>query len=181
RKEWESRWLTIWSRTGAARRGAWQSSDRGLRQPMDLACYDAKQPDPAGKESALVQKWCHLRAPCAGFSRQLRRRHRGFSRFDFETGLLARLGSDGSVAAALLSLAPEGRRLRHCRLLRSASVLWDAHRFQGVLEGGPSPRTSGHHGIGDESHLGPSSVVPEVSPCAAWEPLAELLCLERHF
>ena len=77
-----------------------------------------------------------------------------------EARLSARPGRHGHLAAAVLSVAAAGRRLRHRRLHRRPSALRHAGRFPGVSARGASPRPAGHHRAGAEPHLRPASLVP---------------------
>ena len=89
------------------------------------------------------------------------------------------LGVTAHLAAAVLSFAAQGRRLRHCRLLRRASDVRHAGGFQGVPARGAPARLAGHHRTGAEPHLRPAPVVSARAPRQPRQPLAELLCLER--
>ena len=64
------------------------------------------------------------------------------------------LGVNVHLAAAVLSVAAQGRRLRHLRLSPHQSVLWRHGRLQGLHGGGSSPRHSRPHRARHQSHLG---------------------------
>ena len=70
------------------------------------------------------------------------------------------LGITADLAAALLSLAAEGRRLRHRRLHRRAPRVRDHAGLPRLPEGGAPPRPPRHHRAGAEPHLRPASLVP---------------------
>ena len=83
---------------------------------------------------------------------------------------------------AVLSFAVEGRRLRYRRLHRHQSLATARWRdFKSLLRRSPQPRAARHHRTGDQSHVGPASLVPARPPCAKpGSTVARLLRLERH-
>ncbi len=130
--------------------------------------------------SALVQGRDHLRSPRPRLLRQQRRRHRRLRRPDAEAALPARPRRHLPLAAAVLSLAAPGRRVRHRRLHVDQPDLRDARRLQalprrGARAGHPRPDRAGH-----QPHLRSASVVPAGATRAEGLARARLLRVERH-
>ncbi len=109
---------------------------------------------------ALVQGRHHLRDPRQGLLRQQQRRHRRFPGPDAEAGLSAGPGGHLPVAAAVLSLAAAGRRVRHLRLHQCPSQLRNAGRLQGLPERGARAQHAGADRAGGQPHLRSAPLVP---------------------
>ncbi len=69
------------------------------------------------------------------------------------------LGVTAIWLLAVLSVAAQGRRLRHLRLLRGASKVRHAGGLQNVFARGAPPGAAGHHRTGAQPHFRPASVV----------------------
>ena len=84
----------------------------------------------------------------------------------------------GALAAAVLPLAAQGRRLRHRRLHGRPPRLRDPGRLQALPRRGAPPRAAGDHRAGPQPHLRPAPLVPARAPCSTRQPRARLLRLE---
>ncbi len=90
------------------------------------------------------------------------------------------LGVIGDLAAAVLSLAAAGRRLRHSRLSQHQSVLRQHARRQAPDPRGAPARPARHHRAGHQPHLRPASLVPARTPGQEGLAPSRLLRVERH-
>ncbi len=104
---------------------------------------------------------------------------------DFE-GMRAKAGlSPGSrhhraLAAAVLSVAAQGRRLRHRQVSRHPSRPTARCATSAAGARLPRSRHPGHHRAGHQPHVRPASLVPARPPRQAGLGGARFLCLERH-
>ncbi len=85
-----------------------------------------------------------------------------------------------AVAAAVLSVAAQGRRLRRLRLPQRASAVRRGGGLQAVRARGAAPRPQGDHGARGQPHLRPAPLVPGGAARAGGLAEARLLRLERH-
>ncbi|EFF93154.1 trehalose synthase [Streptomyces sp. e14] len=127
----------------------------------------------------MVQACRLLRGPGPLLPGQQRRRHRRPEGPDRQTGLSAVAGRGLPVAAAVLQVAPQGRRLRRLRLHRGAARVRRPRRLRGVRGRRPPARHARHHRLRHEPHQRPAPVVPGV-PQGPHRPLRRLLRLGRR-
>ena len=127
-------------------------------------------PDPAillrteRRRCTLVQGRRHLPAQCEVVLRLERRWHRRLPGPDLETRLHPRSRGQHHLADAVLSIAAQGRRLRHRRLRERAPAVRHPGRFSRHVARGASARSQGRHRTGHQSHLRPASLVPGRAP-----------------
>ncbi len=108
----------------------------------------------------MVQGRGHLPTAREVVLRFQRRRRRRPARTDLQTGLHRQPGRGHDLAAAVLSVAPARRRLRHRRLPRRASRLRHRGRRAQADPRRPCARPARDHRAGGEPYLRPASVVP---------------------
>src|SRR5215472_14343669 len=81
---------------------------------------------------------------------------------------------------ALLSIASEGRWIRHLRLPERSSDVRHGRRLASLPECRSRTRTAGHDRAGRESYFRSASLVPKSPASPAWVTGARLLRLERY-
>ena len=151
--------------------------DANLVIPADAAATAAAShdDDPLWFKDAIIYQ-AHVKS----FFDSNERRHRRLHRPDPEARLPAGPRHHLPLAAAVLSLAAQGRRLRHRRLPERPSELRHARRLQGVRARRARAAHQGPDRAGRQPHLGSAPVVPARAPRAARIARARVLRLERH-
>ena len=134
-----------------------------------------------GRRSVVVQGRRHLSAARARVLRRQRRRHWRFPRPDRKAGLHPGPGRHGHLAVAVFPVAA-------CEMTATTSPTIPASirpteicaDFKAFLREAKQTRSARDHGNGDEPHLRPARVVPEVTAGQARRQVARFLRLERH-
>ena len=131
--------------------------------------------DPLWYKDAIIYQ-AHVKS----FFDSNERRHRRLPGPDAEARLPAEPRHHLPLAAAVLPVAAQGRRLRHRRLPERPPELRHARRLQGVRARRARAAHQGPDRARRQPHLGPASVVPARAPRAARIAGARVLRLERH-
>ena len=159
-------------RRGTDRRGGARPIHRSRRRRGRRAAR--------GGRPVLVQGRRHLPAARQGVLRLQRRRQRRLPRPDRKARLHQGPGRQRRLAAALLSVAAQGRRVRRRRLPQRAPAVRDAQRLPALRARGAPPGPQGHHRARRQPHVGPAPLVPGRAPGARGFGQARLLRLERR-
>ncbi len=128
----------------------------------------------------LVQRRDRLPAPRQELPRLQRRRLRRLSRADRQAGLRAPTRREHDLAAAVLPVAPQGRRLRHLRLRGDQPGVRHDRGFSRVPRRGARSGHPRDHRAGDQPHVRPAPLVPAGAPGPEGVARARLVRVERR-
>ncbi|CAA9291686.1 MAG: GH13_16 / GH13_36 / GH13_4 / GH13_23 / GH13_ 17 / GH13 / GH13_31 / GH13_40 / GH13_29 / GH13_35 / G H13_30 / GH13_20 / GH13_2 / GH13_34 / GH13_18 / GH1 3_1 / GH13_21 / GH13_19 / GH13_10 / GH13_37, partial [uncultured Gemmatimonadaceae bacterium] len=132
------------------------------------------------RRPALVQGRGDLPDPREGVPRRRRRRLRGLPRAHGQAGLHPVAGRHLRLAAPVLPVAAQGRRLRHRRLRGDQPHLRDDQGLPRLPRRGAPARAARDHRARDQPHLRPAPLVPARAQRAQGELGARLLRVERR-